>query len=315
MSINVGIAQKDLKKVKIGTKVMIEVDGEKANGTIKVKTSGIYTSLQDVKDTIIGVSSQTGIVTKLSDVADIVMENPEEVQKYKQNARNAVLLTGFFQKSKNIVIIGKDVREAIDEVRENLPKDLIVEEIIYQPDAVSKSTNDFMINLIEGILLVIIVVFLGMGIRNAVVVSAAIPMSILMTFIAMYAMKIYIHQMSLTALIVALGVLVDNAIVISDTIQVRVDGGENRIEASFKGTSVSAIPIFTATLTTVAAFAPLLGIPGAAGEFLKAIPQVLIISIIAAYIVSMFITPALAAVFFKKSKKKSKEKGYLRIFF
>ncbi|PAB59105.1 efflux RND transporter permease subunit [Anaeromicrobium sediminis] len=285
------------------------------SGKIKVKTSGIYTSLQDVKDTIIGISPQTGVVTKLSDIAHIVMENPEDVQKYKQNGKNAVLLTGFFQKGKNVVIIGKDVRKAIDNVKSTLPEDLIVEEVVYQPDSVSKSTNDFMINLVEGIILVIIVVFLGMGMRNAVVVSAAIPMSILMTFIVMYAMKIYIHQMSLTALIVALGVLVDNAIVISDTIQVRIDGGEERIEASFKGTSMSAVPIFTATLTTVAAFSPLLGIPGAAGDFLKSIPQVLIISIIAAYIVSMFITPAMATIFFKKSNKKNEKEGWLRVFF
>ncbi|MDK2820982.1 MAG: hypothetical protein PWP31_947 [Clostridia bacterium] len=290
-------------------------DIETESGKIKVKVPGIYTSLDDIRNTIIAVSPETGVVTRLSDVANVYMGLEEGVEKYKQNGKNAVLLTGYFKKSKNVVLLGKEVRKALDEVKATLPKDLIVEEVIYQPDDVSKSVDDFMVNLVEGIIFVVIVVFLGMGWRNAIVVSTAVPLSILMTFGVMYLKSIYIHQISLTALIVALGILVDNAIVVSDTIQVRLDNGEEKSDAAFKGTSMSAIPIFTATLTTVAAFSPLLGIPGVAGDFLEAIPQVLIISIVAAYIVAMFIIPAMAAVFFKKSKKKGDKEGIVRVFF
>lgn len=289
----------------------IETEG----GKIQVKTPGIYTSIEDISNIIIGGSPETGVVTRLSDIADVYMGLEEGVEKYKQNGSNAVLLTGYFEKSKNVVLVGKDVRAALDEVKANLPKDLQVEEVIYQPDDVSRSVNDFMKNLIGGVIFVMVVVFLGMGFRNAIVVSTAIPLSILMTFGVMHLMGIYIHQMSLTALIIALGILVDNAIVISDTIQVRIDNGEDKLDAAFKGTSMSSIPIFTATLTTVAAFSPLLGIPGAGGDFLKAIPQVLIISIVAAYIVSMFITPAMASIFFKKSKQKSEKESWLKSFF
>ncbi|PAB58030.1 efflux RND transporter permease subunit, partial [Anaeromicrobium sediminis] len=290
-------------------------DIEYGKDKITVKTPGIFTSLKDVENTIIGISSQNGSTVRLRDVADIYMGLEEGAQKYKQNGKNAVLLTGYFKEGKNVVIIGKDVRKIIDEVKAQLPEDLVVEEVIYQPEDVSKSVNDFMINLVEGVVLVIVVVFLGMGMRNALVVSAAIPMSILITFGVMYLMGIKIHQMSLTALIVALGILVDNAIVISDTIQVRIDNGETPDEAAQKGTSMSAIPIFTATLTTIAAFSPLLGLPGVAGDFLVAIPLVLIISIIAAYVVSMFITPAMSAMLFKKTVKKNGKENVLRKFF
>lgn len=285
------------------------------NSKVTVKTPGIYTSLNDIKNIIIGISPETGVVTKLSDVGNVYMDVEEGVEKYKQNGKNAVLLTGYFQQSKNVVIIGKDVRKAIEDVKNNLPEDLIVEEVVYQPDDVSKSTNDFMLNLVEGIILVVIVVFLGMGMRNAVVVSAAIPISILITFGVMKLTGIKIHQMSLTALIIALGVLVDNAIVISDTIQVKIDEGEEVITAAYNGTTISSMPIFVATLTTIAAFSPLIGLPGGAGEFLGAISQVLIISIIAAYIVAMFITPAMAATLFKKNKVKKQKKNILRKFF
>ncbi|WP_176461837.1 efflux RND transporter permease subunit [Anaeromicrobium sediminis] len=288
---------------------------EYKSGEITVKTPGIYGNIEDIKNTIIFVARDTGVVTRLSDIANVYMDLEDGVEKYKQKGLNTVLLTGYFEKGKNVVIIGKDVRVALDKVKGQLPEDLIVEEIIYQPDDVAKSVNDFMINLVEGIVLVVIVVFLGMGLRNALVVSTAIPLSILMTFGVMYLMKIYIHQMSLTALIVALGILVDNAIVISDTIQVKIDEGESRLDAAYNGTAVSSIPIFTATLTTIAAFSPLLGMPGAAGKFLGSIPRVLIISIIAAYIVSMFITPAMSAIAFRPSKKKSDKEGTLRLFF
>jgi len=285
------------------------------DGKIKLRAPGIFESVSDIENLVIGVSTETGVVTRLSDVADIYMGLEDGAEKFKQNGNNAVLLTGYFQEGKNVVLIGKDVREKIDGVKAGLPSDLIVEEVVYQPDAVSSSTNDFMVNLMAGIALVVIVVFFGLGFRNAIVVSAAIPLSILMTFGAMYFMGIKIHQMSLTALIIALGILVDNAIVISDTVQVRYDGGEELVDAAIGGTSVSAVPIFTATLTTIAAFSPLLGLPGAAGQFIRPIPLVLIISMIAAYIVAMFVTPSMAVTFFKKSKVQNKEPGKLRKMF
>lgn len=311
-----GVSIADISKILQAQNIEIPSGNIKYGDTkITVKTPGIYTSLDDIRNVIINVSPETGIVTKLSDVAEIYMGLEENVEKYKQNGKNAVLLTGYFQEGKNIVIIGKDVRKALDEVKATLPEDLLVEEVIYQPEDVKKSVNDFMMNLIEGILLVIVVVFLGMGLRNALVASTAIPLSVLITFGVMYLMKMQIHQMSLTALIISLGVLVDNAIVISDAIQVRMDQGEGKLEAAYNGTTVSSIPIFTATLTTIAAFSPLLGLPGVAGDFISSIPIVLIISIIAAYIVAMFITPAMAAVLFKKSKIKKEKSNIVRKFF
>ncbi|MDD4778940.1 MAG: efflux RND transporter permease subunit, partial [Fermentimonas sp.] len=229
------------------------------DGKITVSTPGIYKSVDDISNTILIGSPETGIVTKLGDIADVHMGVEEGVEKFKQNAENAVLLTGYFQEGKNVVIIGKDVRQAIDEVKAQLPQDLTIQEVVYQPDDVSKSTNEFMLHLIIGILLVTLVVFLGMGLRNALVVSTAIPISILMTFLVMYLMKVPIHQISLTALIVALGILVDNAIVVCDTIQTNLNNGKSKIDAAYLGTKRCTIPIFTATLVIVAAFSPLMG--------------------------------------------------------
>lgn len=290
-------------------------DIDYADGQVTVSTPGIYKSVDDIRNTILIASSETGIVTKLGDVADVYMGIEEDVEKFKQNAENAVLLTGYFQENKNIVIIGKDVRKAIDEIKAQLPGNLAVEEIVYQPDAVSHSTNEFMLHLIIGVLLVVIVIFFGMGLRNALVVSTAIPISILMTFGVMYLLGIPIHQISLAALIVALGILVDNAIVVCDTIQTNLNHGESRLDAAYLGAGRCLIPIFTATLIIVAAFSPLMGIPGAAGEFLLSIPLVLITSITASYLVAMFITPAMTGLVGKPGNTHEAQASWLRSFF
>jgi len=310
------ISIEDLAKILAAQNVEIPSGSiEQGDIRINVKTPGIYTSIDDIKNAIVSVSTETGVVTRLKDIADIYMDVEDGASKFKQNGDNAVLLTGYFEDSKNVVLIGKEVRETLDLVKSGLPENLIVEEVIYQPEDVATSTGDFMNNLLQGILFVVVVVFVGMGIRNATVVSTAIPLSILMTFGVMYITGLKIHQISLTALIIALGILVDNAIVISDSIQVEIDKGIDNITAAKLSTHKASVPVFTATVTTVLAFSPLLGLPGAAGSFMKAIPLVLIISIVAAYLVAMLVTPALSSMVFKPTKNKSKKPSRVRGFF
>ncbi|MCG8499950.1 MAG: efflux RND transporter permease subunit [Firmicutes bacterium] len=282
---------------------------------ITVKTPALYTSLKDIENTILGVSAETGAVTRLSDVAKVYMDLEDGVTKFKQDGKNAVILAGYFQNSKNIVLIGKEVRQKLDEIKTKFPEGVLIDEVSFQPEEVAHSVNNFARNLIVGIVLVIVVVFIGMGVRNAIVVSTAIPLSVLMTFAAMYGFGIKVENMSLTALIMALGILVDNAIVISDAIQFKIDQGMNKITAAVEATTQSAVPIFTSTLTTVIAFLPLLTIPGAVGEFVQSIPQVMIISLIMSFIVALFVTPAMACVFAKPAEHKKYKEGILRSFF
>ena len=150
--------------------------------------------------------------------------------------------------------------------------------------------------------LFIIVVFVGMGYRNAILVSTSIPLSILITFETMRLMGIDIHQISVAALIIALGMLVDNAVVVSDAIQVRIDNGEDRLKACAEGVKEVAMPVLMSTLTTVGAFLPLLLLSGMAGEFIRSVPQIDIISLSASYISSIIISPVIAYVFFKPSR-------------
>lgn len=288
---------------------------ENNEAKINVKAPGHYVSLKDIENTIIDISRTTGGAVRLKDIANVYMGLEDSSYKIKQEGKNAVLLTGYFKDNKNIVIIGKDVREKLDELKSRLPEDVKIDEVLFQPEDVDQAVSGFILNLLEGIAFVVVVVFIGMGFKNAIVVSTAIPLSILMTFITMNFLGIKVHQISTTALIIALGILVDNAIVVSDAIQKDIDAGKERLESCLNGARQTAIPIFTSTLTTVVAFGPLLLLPGIAGEYLETIPQLVIISLVSSFLVAILVTPAMAYIFFKKSKQDKEKQGVLRQFF
>ncbi len=281
---------------------------------INVKVSGLFESAEDIENIVIAVSSDNGSIARLKDVATVKLQLADSNYKIIHDGDSAILLTGYFQKNKNIVAIGKDVDMTINRLKQNLPENVKFTTILDQPKTVDESVKNFAFNLLQGVLFVIIVVFIGMGLRNAIIVSAAIPSSILVTFALMKVFGIQIHQISIAALIVALGMLVDNAIVVSDAIQVRLDGDEDRLTACVNGVREVAIPVLTSTLTTVAAFLPLLMLNSIAGEYISSLPTIVMISLVVSYLVAIFITPTMAFIFFKKRIKRTK-KGFFRTFF
>ncbi len=284
------------------------------NGKLNVKTEGGFSSLQDIDNTILLTSAENGSAVRLKDIATVRYQLEDSTYKIKHNGENAVLLAGYFKEERNIVLIGKEVDRGIEDFRKKLPGDVVFEKILYQPDDINKAVKKFAMNLVEGVAFVILVAFISMGLRNAVIASTSIPLSILLTLIGMRLFNIYIHQISITALIIALGMLVDNAIVVSDAIQVHIDEGQDKLKACTEGVREVAIPVLTSTMTTVGAFIPLLLLSGMAGEFVRSIPQIVIISLLSSYLIAMLVAPVMAYVFFKPSKTK-KGKRHFRLFF
>lgn len=284
------------------------------NGKISVNVPNSIENIRDIEKSIVTISPDTGGIVRLGDIANIYFDYDTSSIKYKQDKDKAVLLSGYFDSGQNVVLIGNEVRKIVDDLKASLPEDLIVTEVVYQPEDVKNSVNDFLGSLFQGVIFVVLVVLIGMGLRNAMVVSAAIPLSIAITFVCMSLFNINIQQVSITALIVALGILVDNSIVISDAIQVHVNEGMELKEAAYLGAKKSYIPVLTSTLTTVVAFAPLATLPGEAGEMVMSLPIVVIIALIASYIVAMFVTPSLASLLFKPSKKTIKNNKLKDIF-
>lgn len=290
--------------------------GQIVDGDTKVNlnASGLFTSIEDIENIIIGISTENQTVLRLKDIATVKEELEDSSYTFRLNGKPAVLLTGYFEEDENIVLIGRDVDQVIENLKKDLPSDLTFTQVLYQPNDVSNSVENFIVNLLQGILFVIVVVFIGMGFRNAIIVSTAIPLSIMLTFLVMPAVGLKIHQISIAGLIVALGMLVDNAIVVSDAIQNRVDNGERKISACVDGVLEVAMPVLSSTLTTIAAFSPLLMLNSLAGDYVGALPKIVIIALLASYFVALVVTPTMAFIFFKPSKNKNK-KGRIKKMF
>jgi multidrug efflux pump len=159
-------------------------------------------------------------------------------------------------------------------------------------------------NIISGLILVIIVLFFALGFRNAFLVSLAIPFSMLLSFIILQALGITLNIVVLFSLTLALGMLVDNAIVIIENVYRYMEQGVPRVQAAMKATSEVAYPVIGSTITTLAAFFPMIFWPGIMGEFMKYLPITLIVTLSSSLFVAMVINPALAAIFMRLKKDK-----------
>ncbi|MGE3635765.1 MAG: efflux RND transporter permease subunit, partial [Sandaracinaceae bacterium] len=188
------------------------------------------------------------------------------------------------------VAFGEDVRAVLAEYRTEHPQWTLTE-IAYQPDKVSGRLGELGLSLLLGVGIVLLVLFLTMGPRLGVVVGSVVP---LVTFasLAIYAAGGgVLHQMAVAALVLALGLLVDNAIVMAEAIQHRLDAGASRAEAMRGAVSELAIPLASATATTLASFVPMLLAPGTTGDFTRAIPIVVMITLSASYVYALVVTP------------------------
>ncbi len=274
------------------------------NGKVNLQVPQTLRSANDFEDIIVAVSAKNGSVVRLKDIAEISFDYDEASLYYTKAGRSAILISGVFKDDKNVVLIGNDVRAVIEDIRATLPEGIQFDEVLFQPEDVDVSVNEFIINLLVGIVFVVLVILIGMGLRNALVVSVAIPLSIAITIISMQYFKVDLQRVSIAALIIALGMLVDNAIVISDAIQVKINAGVANGKAAFLGAREQAVPVFSSTITTIAAFTPLTSLPGPAGEFVQSLPFVVIIALSASYGVAMLVTPALASVLLKPTDGK-----------
>lgn len=239
------------------------------------------------------------------------MDYDDDSTEYTYNKKPTVFVAVHFSEGINVLDVEDVVSAKVDEYKETLPKDIGFNVIVNNPDEVEESVNNFVVNLIESIVIVLAVVFIGMSLKNAVIVSVVIPLSIFICFVCMKMLKIDVEFVSLAALITSLGMLVDNAIVISDAIQVRIDNGESNESACINGVKEVAIPVLASLLTTIAMFSIFLYFPGVMGQFMFSLPAIIIITLIASYVLSLTVTPVLCYVFLKKSKeqKQNDEKG------
>ncbi|MBU2499527.1 MAG: efflux RND transporter permease subunit, partial [Proteobacteria bacterium] len=223
----------------------------------------------------------------------------------------------------NIVRVTDEVKRAVNELRPDMPPSLKIDLTSDMSHDVRLMVSDLENNILSGLILILAVIFVFIGGQSAVFVALAIPYSMFITFALLTGFGVTLNMVVLFSLILALGMLVDNGIVIVENIYRHMQQGESREEAALIGTEQVAWPVITSTLTTLGAFAPMLFWPGIMGEFMGYLPQTLIMALTASLFVALVINPVLSARYQKvkplaaKGKNPGREplvkRGYLRL--
>ena len=244
------------------------------------------------------VASRDGQDVRLEEVAEISLTIPDPMPRSAMlDGRDAVVLGAMVRADTRIDAWTARVEEFLAEYEKSLPEEVVLDRVLVQNEYVSQRLEDLGSNLLFGAAAVAAVIFLMMGWRASIVVTLALPLTSLVVIFVMRLMDIPIHQMSVTGLIIAFGLLIDNAIVVVDDVKGRLADGLKPIDAMATSVSHLAVPLLGSTVTTALAFAPIALMPGTGGEFIGAIAISVIIAIFASLGLALSVTPTVAARF------------------
>ena len=256
------------------TKYMIRVPGE-------------FISPEGINEALISAPNQVPV--RVRDIAKVVFSYKEVTSKSRLDGLESVSLSIVKRSGENLLAIRDEVKSIIKRLEKDYKEDVKFSILSDQGERVQQIVKDLENNIITGFVLVFLVLLLVMGISNALLVAIAIPLSFLVSMIILNVMGFTLNIVVLFSLILSLGLLVDNAIVIVENIYRHRQAGKSRIEAALLGTKEIAIPVTTSTITTVAAFFPLIFMPGIAGEFISFLPKTLIVTLSSSLFVALII--------------------------
>lgn len=232
---------------------------------------------------------------------------PEEPQTWKDGER-VVLLSLFLQEDQSDAIrFGQQVRERLDELRPDFAP-FTLEELFFQPDQVHDRLSSLLLSLLASVTIIIIVVFLGMGLRMGILVASILPMVTLITLGIYNLGGGVLHQIAVIGMVIALGILIDNAIVVVENIQTHLNAGRSRRQALVDAVRELAGPLGAATGTTLAAFTPLLLSKGGTGDFTRGVPIMIMLSLSVSYLLAISVVPLLAARFLRPRQNPRQER-------
>lgn len=271
-----------------------------------LKIPGEFEGPEDVYKVIVGMRGGQPIY--LSDLAIVRDTFKDRTSFSRVNGREAVALRVTKRQGENLLRIASDVKQIVAERNRNLPRGVQIYVTSDGSEEIQRMVQDLENNMFSGLVLVLAVIFLGLGLRNALLVSMAIPVSMLIAFITIEALGMTLNMVVLFSMILALGMLVDNGIVLTENIY-RHYAEEHKpiVQAAIDGAGEVAWPVISSTATTVVAFAPLVFWPGMMGQFLGFLPKTVIIALLSSLLVALVITPPLAAVVLKGGGKAAKK--------
>ena len=258
---------------------------------VYLRINGVFDNVDAVKNMPIRINNQT---IRLGDIADVTMtyKDPSSPQFYYEG-KPAIGIAISMDAGANNIEFGKAIDTKLKELKTTIPAGLSLDQVSNQPHIVKKSIGDFSQSLFEAIAIVLLVSFASLGIRTGIVVALTIPVVVSTTFILMYENGIYLHKVSLGALILALGLLVDDAIIVVEMMSVKLEEGFNHWRAATFAYESTAFPMLSGTLITCAGFLPLALAEGMVAEFTKSLSIVVFMALILSWIASVLVSPVL----------------------
>ncbi|MGB5749141.1 MAG: efflux RND transporter permease subunit, partial [Desulfobacterales bacterium] len=264
-----------------------------------VEVQGRFTSIEEIAEVLIPISG-TQATIPLRDIATIrkAYEEPINNPAY-YNGHQSIVLSVFILRGVDAVEFGGRLKQEVEEIENSLPWGYVLEFATFQPELIKKAVSNMVVNVAESVAIVLVVVMLLLGLRTGLIVGSFIPLVMLFGILTMYALGIDMERMSLATMIIALGMFVDNAIVVSDDIKVNMETGMDRREAVLKTGNSLAVPLLTSTLTTVFAFGPILLQIGSTGDYTSSLGSVMIILLMGSWFFSMFSSTSMCYWFLK----------------
>lgn len=263
-----------------------------------VRVLGEFKSADEIADLIIKQENEE--IVYLRDIATVTFKEQEKQSYAREFLQPVVMLDVTKRGGENLINASAQIDEIIAKAKESyFPSNLYISKTNDQTNDTKTMVADLENSIILGIILVVVVLLFFLGIRNALFVGIAIPLSMFMSFIILNAMGVTLNTMVLFSLVIALGMLVDNGIVVVENIYRLLDEGYSKIDAAKYGVGEVAIPIIASTATTLAAFFPLAFWPGMMGEFMRYLPITLIIVLLSSLFIALVINPMLTAVYMK----------------
>ena len=280
--------------------------------TVSVK--GEFQNISEIEDVI--VKQENNNIVYLRDIATVSFEEEEKQSYAREFEKPVVMLDVIKRGGQNLLQASATINEIIAEAQEEyLPENLDISITGDQSDQTQTQLDELINSIIFGVILVVLVLLFFLGLRNALFVGVAIPLSMLLSFFILNIMGVTLNTMVLFSLVLALGMLVDNGIVVVENIYRLMSEGKTPLEAAKEGVGEVAWPIIASTATTLAAFIPLAIWPGIMGEFMKYLPITLIIVLSSSLFVALVINPVLTAMYMKlqESEFEMSRKARIRI--
>tara|TARA_B100000524_G_scaffold114224_1_gene55702 strand:+ start:1428 stop:4682 length:3255 start_codon:yes stop_codon:yes gene_type:complete len=263
-----------------------------------VRIIGEFTDPVKVKDIV--VKREKGNIVYLRDIANVSFKEQEKQSYAREYLQPVVMLDIKKRSGQNLLIASTKIDEIIQNTKNNIfPENLIVSKTNDQSNDTKTMVADLENSIVLGIILVVAVLYFFLGFRNALFVGIAIPLSMLLSFVILNFIGVTLNTMVLFSLVIALGMLVDNGIVVVENIYRLMDKGLNRIQATKQGVGEVAMPIIASTATTLAAFLPLILWDGIVGKFMQWLPITLIIVLSSSLFVALVINPMLISLYMR----------------